>query len=87
MRRLILLSTGAAAIILWIVLPELSERVRVPLLVWAAIAATVALLNDRRPTSKYAEPAYQAGFVAGFDAATRQGDTGLARASQHGRNT
>ncbi|WP_168220918.1 hypothetical protein [Actinomadura sp. WMMA1423] len=54
---------------------------------WAAIAVTVWLLNERRPERTYAEPAYQAGFIAGFDAANQEGDPGRAHASQHGRST
>jgi hypothetical protein len=61
--------------------------VRVPLLVWAAITVTVVLLDERRPSQTYAEPAYQAGFIAGFDAASQKGDPGRAQVSQYGRNT
>ena len=87
LRRLFLLSTGTAAAIAWVALPELSERVREPLLVWAAITVTVVLLDKRRPHRARAEPAYHAGFIAGFDAASKNGGPGRARASQPGRNT
>ncbi|MGI5201706.1 hypothetical protein ACQEU6_09000 [Spirillospora sp. CA-108201] len=61
---------------------------------WSAITVTVALLDERRPTRTYAEaayqgaePAYQAGFIAGFDAANANREPVRAHAGQQGRKT
>lgn len=70
-----------------VVLPDLSERVRDLLLVWAAIAIAVALLDERRPARPHTEPTFQDGFVAGYDAAKQEEIPGLTHASQHGRRT
>ncbi|MBO2461119.1 hypothetical protein [Actinomadura violacea] len=57
----------------WIALPDLPERVRFPMLAWASITATVLLLKAIERPPQPAEPAYQAGFVDGYDAAATTG--------------
>ncbi|MFI0406650.1 hypothetical protein [Actinomadura sp. 3N508] len=65
MRNLMLLGSGVAAMLVWLLAP-LPERVRLPVLAWAVVVTTVWLIKSERQS----EPSYTAGFVDGYDAAT-----------------